>query len=142
MGKLWKQWLTLFLGSQITADGDCSHEIQRKLKDAYSWEGKEIERRLLLGSKVMTNLDCILKSRARGKSFHLPQIGCCGDDRKNCEVAPGELDSGPFNDSQTAARPVSPVVALGLSFSICKMETRDQTCISYVSCIGRRVLYH
>ena len=63
MGKLWKQWLTLFLGSQITADGDCSHEIQRKLKDAYSWEGKEIERRLLLGSKVMTNLDCILKSR-------------------------------------------------------------------------------
>ena len=63
MGKLWKQWLTLFLGSQITADGDCSHEIQRKLKDAYSWEGKEIERRLLLGSKVMTNLDSILKSR-------------------------------------------------------------------------------
>ena len=35
-------------GSQITADGDCSHEI---------------ERRLLLGRKVMTNLDSILKSR-------------------------------------------------------------------------------
>ena len=42
-----KQWLT-FLGSKITADGDCSHEIQR---------------RLLLGRKVMTNLDSILKSR-------------------------------------------------------------------------------
>ena len=38
----------IFLGSKITADGDCSHEMQR---------------RLLLGSKVMTNLDSILKSR-------------------------------------------------------------------------------
>ena len=37
-----------FLGSQITADGDCSHEIKR---------------RLLLGRKVMTNLDNIFKSR-------------------------------------------------------------------------------
>ena len=38
----------IFLGSKITADGDCSHEIKR---------------RLLLGSKVMTNLDSLLKSR-------------------------------------------------------------------------------
>ena len=38
----------IFLGSKITADGDCSHEIQR---------------RLLLGRKVMTNLESILKSR-------------------------------------------------------------------------------
>ena len=38
----------LFLGSKVTADGDCSHEIKR---------------RLLLGRKVMTNLDSILKSR-------------------------------------------------------------------------------
>ena len=48
MGKQWKQWLTIFLGSKITADGDCSREIKR---------------RLLLGRKVMTNLDSILKSR-------------------------------------------------------------------------------
>ena len=48
MGKQWKQWLTIFLGSKITADGDCSHEIKRHL---------------LLGRKVMTNLDSILKSR-------------------------------------------------------------------------------
>ena len=49
MGKQWKQWLILlFLGSKITADGDCSHEIKR---------------RLLLGGKVMTNLESILKSR-------------------------------------------------------------------------------
>ena len=38
----------IFLGSKITADGDCSHEIKR---------------RLLLGSKAMTNLDSILKRR-------------------------------------------------------------------------------
>ena len=48
MGKQWKQCQTLFLGSKITADGNCSHEIKRCL---------------LLGSKVMTNLDSILKSR-------------------------------------------------------------------------------
>ena len=38
----------IFLGSKVTADGDCSHEIKR---------------RLLLGRQVMTNLDSILKSR-------------------------------------------------------------------------------
>ena len=38
----------IFLGSKITADGDCSHEIKR---------------RLLLGRKVMTDLDSILKSK-------------------------------------------------------------------------------
>ena len=40
--------LAVYLGSKITADGDCTHEIKR---------------RLLLGRKVMTNLDIILKSR-------------------------------------------------------------------------------
>ena len=48
MGKQWKQWLTIFGGFKITADGDCCHEIKK---------------RLLLGRKVMTNLDSILKSR-------------------------------------------------------------------------------
>ena len=43
-----KQWPHYFLGSKITADGDCSHKIKR---------------RLLLGRKVMTNLDSILKNR-------------------------------------------------------------------------------
>ena len=46
--KQWKQYQTIFLGSKITADGDCSHEIKRCL---------------LLGRKVMTNLDNVLKSR-------------------------------------------------------------------------------
>ena len=40
----------IFLGSQITTDGDCSHEIKRHL---------------LLGSKTMSNLDRVLKSRER-----------------------------------------------------------------------------
>ena len=48
MGKQWKQCQTIFWGSKITADGDCSHEIKR---------------RLLLGRKVMTNLDSIFKRR-------------------------------------------------------------------------------
>ena len=53
-GEQWKQWLTLFWGdSKITADGDCSHEIKR---------------RLLLGRKVMTKLGSIFKSR----DFTLP----------------------------------------------------------------------
>ena len=46
----------IFLGSEITADGDCSHEIKS---------------RLLLGSKVMTNLDSILKSRGTEDCQHI-----------------------------------------------------------------------
>src|SRR5574337_1057647 len=58
MGKQWKQCQTLFLGApKITADGDCSHEIKR---------------RLLPGRKVMTNLDSIFKSRdTLPKKVHL-----------------------------------------------------------------------
>ena len=48
MGKQWKQCHFIFGGSKITVDGDCSHEIKR---------------RLLLGREVITNLDSILKSR-------------------------------------------------------------------------------
>ena len=48
MGKQWKQWETIFLGSKITADGECSHEIKRHL---------------LHGRKAMTNLDSLLKSK-------------------------------------------------------------------------------
>ena len=47
MGKQWKQCQTLFWGAPKTADGDCSHEIKK---------------RLLLGRKVMTSLDSILKA--------------------------------------------------------------------------------
>ena len=47
-GKQWRQRETIFLGSKITKDGDCSHEIKRHL---------------LFGSKAMTNLDSILKIR-------------------------------------------------------------------------------
>ena len=61
----------IFLGSKITADGDCSHEIKR---------------RLLLGKKVMTNLDSIFKSRdislsakvclVKAKVFPVVMCGC------------------------------------------------------------------
>ena len=61
----------IFLGSKITADSDCSHEIKR---------------RLLLGRKVMTNLDSILKSRdiilptkvslVKGIVFPVVMYGC------------------------------------------------------------------
>ena len=48
MGRQWKRIDIIFLGSKITPDGDCSHEIKKSL---------------LLGRKVMTNLDSIFKSR-------------------------------------------------------------------------------
>ena len=61
----------IFLGSKITADGDCSHEIKR---------------RLLLGRRAMTNLDCILKSRditlltkvhiVKAMAFPVVRYGC------------------------------------------------------------------
>ena len=61
----------IFLGSRITADGDCSHEIKR---------------RLLLGREAMTNLDSILKSReitlptkvrlVKGMVFPVVMYGC------------------------------------------------------------------
>ena len=66
-----KQWLTIFPGSKITTDGDYSHEIKRHL---------------LLGRKVMTNLDSILKSRditlptkvhlAKAMVFPVVMYGC------------------------------------------------------------------
>ena len=59
MGKQWKQWQTYFLGSKITADGDCSHEIKRHL---------------LLGRKTMTNLDCMFKSRDICLSTKVPIV--------------------------------------------------------------------
>ena len=56
----------IFLGSKITADSDCSHEIKR---------------RLLLGRKVMTNLDSIFKSRditfLRGTAREGLSLGSC-----------------------------------------------------------------
>ena len=57
MGKKWKQWQTIFLGSKITADGDCSHEIKRCL---------------ICGRKAMTNLDSILQ----GRDITLPTTIC------------------------------------------------------------------
>ena len=70
----------IFWGSKITADGDCSHEIKR---------------RLLLGSRVMTNLDSILKSRditlptkvhlVKAMVFPVVMYGCESWTRKKAE---------------------------------------------------------
>ena len=60
MGRQWKQCQSsFFLGSKITVDGDCSHEIKR---------------RLLLGRKVMTNLDTVLKKQRH----YFANKGPCG----------------------------------------------------------------
>ena len=71
MGKQWKQWQTTFLGSKITADGDCSHEIKKHL---------------LHERKAITNLDSILKRRditlptkvhlVKGVVFPVVMYGC------------------------------------------------------------------
>ena len=76
----------IFLGSKITADGDCSHEIKR---------------RLLLERKVMTNLDSILKSRditfptkvhlAKAMVFPVVMYGCEGWTIKKAEC--GRIDA-------------------------------------------------
>ena len=70
-----------FLGSEITADGDCSHEVKR---------------RLLLGRKVMTNLDSIFKSRditlptkvlVKAMVFSVVMYGCesCSIKKAECQ---------------------------------------------------------
>ena len=71
MGKKWKLSEFIFLDSNITADGDCSHKIKR---------------RLLLGRKAITNLDSVLQSRditlptkvhmAKGMVFPVVMYGC------------------------------------------------------------------
>ena len=73
MGKQWKQWQTLFGGgSQITVDGGYSHEIKRCL---------------LLGRKIMTNLDSILKSRdiTLPTKIHLVKAMVCPVIMYGCE---------------------------------------------------------
>src|SRR5574337_650971 len=87
MGKQWKQWQTLFWGgSKITADGDCSLEIKKHL---------------LLGKKVMINLDSILKSRdttlptkvhlVKAMVFPVVMYGCESCTVKKAE--PGRIDA-------------------------------------------------
>ena len=72
MGKQWKQWLVIFLDSKITADGACSNEIKRGF---------------LLGRKVMTNLDSILRNRDINllKEVHLVKATVFPVVRYGCE---------------------------------------------------------
>ena len=85
MGIQWKQWQTIFGGSKITADGDCSHAIKRHL---------------LLGRKPTINLDSILKSRVitlptkvhlvKGMVFPVVLYGCESGTIKKAEHQRGE----------------------------------------------------
>ena len=87
MGRQWKQWQTISLGSKITADSDCSHEIKRCL---------------LLGRKDMTNLDIVLKSRditlptkvciVKAMVFPVVVYGC-ESESVSCLVMPDSLRS-------------------------------------------------
>ena len=81
MGKQWKQWQTIFLGSKVTVDGDCSQEIKRCL---------------FLGRKAMTSLDSVLKSRditlptkvrpVRAMVFSVVMYGCKSGTMKKAEL--------------------------------------------------------
>ena len=95
----------LFLGSKITADGDCSHEIKRCL---------------LLGRKAMTNLDSILKSRditlptkvhlAKAMVFPLVMNGCESYTIKKAAAAAKSLQSCPtLCDPRDGSPPGSPI---------------------------------
>ena len=93
-GETVETWLTLFWGSKITADDDCSHEIKRCL---------------LLGRKVMTNLDSILKSRdvtlptkvhlVKAMDFPVVMYGCESGNIKKAEQEVMLLNCGVGEDS-------------------------------------------
>ena len=88
MGKQWKLTDFILLGSKITADGDCSHEIKR---------------RLLPGRKVMVNLDSTLKSRdimsptkvcqVKAIVFPVVMYGCAAAAAKSLQLCPTLCDS-------------------------------------------------
>ena len=86
MGKQWKLSDFIFLGSKITADGDCSHEIKRHL---------------LPESKAMTNLDSILKSRditsptkfSLVKAMVFPVVMCACESWTIKKIEPWRIDA-------------------------------------------------
>ena len=92
----------IFLGLQITADGDCSHEVKR---------------RLLLGRKAMTNLDSILKSR------HYFADKGPSSQRKlkwSCSVVSDSLQPGTCSNSRPLSRWCHPTISsFVIPFSSC-----------------------
>ena len=103
MGKQWKQWQTL--GSKITADGDCSHEI---------------ERRLLFGRKAMTNLDSIVKNRditlptkvlVKAMVFPVVMYGCLSPlDCKEIKPINSKGNQSWISIGRTDAEPETPIL--------------------------------
>ena len=129
----------IFLGSKITADGDCSHEIKRCL---------------LLGRKAMTNLDSILKSRhislptkvhiVKAMVFPVTVNGC---EMVLCRFSHISLFVTLWTVAHQAPLSMGILQARILGWvdmrsSRGSSQPRDQTRVSDVSCIGRWVLYH
>ena len=137
----------IFLCLKITANGDFSHEIKRCL---------------LLVRKATTNLECIIKSRditlptkvclVKAMFFPVVMCGCESWTIKKAAAAAKLLQSCPtLCDPIDGSPPGSSIHGIlqarilewvAISFSKGSSQPMDRTHISFVSCIGRRVLYH
>ena len=94
----------IFLGSKITADGDCSHEIKI-----------EIKRHLLPGRKAMTNLDSIIKSR----DITLPtKVHLVSSVQFSCPVVSDSLQPHGLQDT----RPPCPSPTAGVYSNSCPLS--------------------
>ena len=134
----------IFLGSKITADGDCNHKIKR---------------RLLLGRKAMTNLDSILKIRdiilptkvrlIKGMVFPVVMYGCESQIREKAAAAAAKslqscltlcdpIDSSPPGSPIPGFLQARTLEWVAISFSRGSSQPKDRT---YIFCIGRRILY-
>ena len=110
----------IFLGSKITADGDCSHEIKRHL---------------LLGRKAMTNVDSIFKSR----DITLPTKACIVKENEvaqSCATLCDPMDCSPPGSSIHGIFQARIWEWVAISFSRGSSQPRDQTWVSLIA--GRR----
>ena len=127
MGKQWKQCQTLFWGgSKITADGDCSHEIKRHL---------------ILGGKVMTNLDSMLKSRdiTLLTKAYIVKSESESEVTQSCLTLCDPMDCSPPGSSVHGILQARILEWVALFFSRVSSLPGDGT---HVSCFGRQILYH
>ena len=126
------------MGSKITAHGDYSHEIKRHL---------------LLGRKVMTNLDSIVKSRditlstkvrlVKAMVFPVVMSGCESWTIKKAEHRRFDAFELWLTGSSVHGILQAGIVRwVAMSSSRGSSQPRDQTGVSYISCTGRQTFYH
>ena len=107
----------IFLGSKITADGDCSHEIKRHL---------------LLGRKAVTNVDSILK----GRDITLPTKACLVKENEVAQSCPAlcdPMDCSPPGSSIHGVFQARIREWVAISFSRGSSQPRDQTWVSRIA---------